>query len=152
VQLDQNLFRAFTYGSTTSFLDAVSATGYFIYETGPFTNEKLSSRTLTGAIDFRVGSPWSKTALVTGWGATDQKFTSSVTCAPAVGATNYPCGLLENYFTTSYIGLSHDFSSRLRAEGIIEDLRAWRTVPFSPIGSGIAQVLRPAGTVEFSYI
>jgi tetratricopeptide (TPR) repeat protein len=150
VQLDQNLFRAFTYGSTTSFLDAVSATGYFIYETGPFTNEKLSSRTLTGAIDFRVGSPWSKTALVTGWGATDQKFTSSVTCAPAVGATNYPCGLLENYFTTSYIGLSHDFSSRLRAEGIIEDLRAWRTVPFSPIGSGIAQVLRPAGTVEFS--
>lgn len=132
VQMNQNLFRLFTYVSTSSFFNAVSASGYVIHETGPFTESNLHSRTLAGAIDFRVGEPWGKTALVTGWGMNDQSFTPNN---------------IEDYYTASYIGLSHRFSNRLNIEALAEDLRTWRI--FGP-RSGIAQALRPAGTFTFS--
>lgn len=32
----------------------------------------------------------------------------------------------------------------------MEDLRAWRKVPFSPLGSAISQAIRPAGIVDFT--
>jgi tetratricopeptide (TPR) repeat protein len=131
-QMNQNLLRVFVYGSTSSFFNAVSASGYFIRESGPFTENNLHSRALTGAIDFRIGSPWGKTALVTGWGATDQLFTPHT---------------FEAYFTSSYIGLEHQFSHSINVRGLVEDLRAWRIVNTS---SAIAQSLRPAGTVSFS--
>ncbi|MEO6830220.1 MAG: tetratricopeptide repeat protein, partial [Acidobacteriaceae bacterium] len=131
-ELNQNLFRAFTYLSTSSFFNVVSVSGYGIYETGPFTESNLHSRTLAGALDFRVGSPWGKTALVTGWGASDQQFT--------------PNGV-ENYNTSSYIGLSRRFSKELSVEAIAEYLRAWRIVEPR---YGNAQALRPAATIEYS--
>jgi len=131
VQMNQNLFRTFAYMSTTSFFDAVSANGYLIYEFGPFTESNLHSRMLAGALNFRVGKPWAKTALVTGWGSSDQQFT--------------PNGI-ENYNTSSYIGLTHRFSPRWNAEAIVQDLRGWRTVG---VRSGNAQALRPAGEVDF---
>ena len=131
-QLNQNLFRVFTYLSTGSFFNAVSVDGYFIRETGPFTESNIHSRSLAGSIDFRVGEPWGKTALVTGWGSNDQQFTPVAT---------------ENYYTASYIGLTRRFSDRLNIEAVAEDLRAWRTVGAR---SGIAQALRPAATVDFS--
>ena len=130
--LNQNLFRVFTYFSTSSFFDAVAASGYALRESGPFTEEKLSSRNWTAAFDFRVGAPWAKTALVTGWGASDQLFNPN---------------RFENHYTSSYIGLEHRFSDRLRARAIVEDLRAWRTVANR---SGIAQDLRPEGTINFA--
>lgn len=132
LQMNQNLFRTFTYMSTSSFFNAVSASGFVIYEVGPFTESNLHSRALTGALDFRVGQPWSKTALVTGWGSNDQQFS--------------PVGI-EDYYTSSYIGLTHRFSDRLNIEAVVEDLRAWRVVKPN---SGIAQVLRPAGTFNFA--
>jgi tetratricopeptide (TPR) repeat protein len=132
VQLNQNLFRAFTYLSTSSFFNILSANAYVIYEFGPFTESNINSRALVGSLNFRVGQPWAKTALVTGWGSNDQQFT--------------PIGI-ENYNTSSYIGLSHRFSERLSAEAIVEDLRAWRVVG---IRSGNSQALRPAGTIDFS--
>lgn len=131
-QLDQNLFRAFTYVTTTSFFNAVSASGSVIYETGPFTNINEHSRGYGGAIDFRVGAPWGKNALVTGWAANDQQFT--------------PVGI-ENYYTSSYIGFERRFSNRLDIRAVAEDLRAWRVV--GP-NSGISQALRPAGEVNFA--
>ncbi len=138
VQLNQNLFRVFTYLTTSSFFNAVSAQGFFVYEAGPFTETPMYERTLTGAVKFRVGAPWSKTALITGWGSNDQKFTSQ------------PLGDIQNYYTSSYIGLTHRFSKKWNAEAIVEDLRAWRVVPYSPIHSAISQALRPAATVNFS--
>jgi tetratricopeptide (TPR) repeat protein len=138
VELNQNLFRVFTYFTTTSFLNAVSADGYFSYELGPFTEIPLNGKSLGAAINFRVGAPWSKTAMVTGWGLNDQKFTSQ------------QIGNSEDYFTSSYIGLTHRFSSHLNAEAIMEDRRAWRIVPFSPLHSAISQAIRPAGTIDFS--
>jgi hypothetical protein len=131
VQMNQNLFRVFTYMTTSSFFNALSASGYIIHEAGPFTESNLHSRTWSAALDFRVGAPWGKTTLVTGWGATDQFFTP----------VNF-----ENYYTSAYIGLEHRFSERLNARAVAEDLRSWRVVTAN---SGIAQNLRPAGMVDF---
>jgi tetratricopeptide (TPR) repeat protein len=132
VAMNQNLFRVFAYASTSSFFNAVSVTGYVIREGGPFTESNLHSQSLTGAIDFRVGRPWGKTALVTGWGASDQKF------SPATS---------EDYYTSSYLGVEHKFNERLNLRAVAEDLRAWRVVGAN---SGIAQNLRPAGTIDFT--
>jgi tetratricopeptide (TPR) repeat protein len=132
VQMDQNLFRQFAYVSSSSFFNALSFSGYVLHEAGPFIDSNLSSSSTTGAIDFRVGSPWGKTALVTGWGATDQLFKP----------TNF-----QNYYTSTYIGLDHRFSPRLDVRAVAEDLRAWRVVPPH---SAIAQDLRPSGNVDFS--
>jgi tetratricopeptide (TPR) repeat protein len=132
VAMNQNLFRVFTYMSTSSFFNAVSVSGYVMREAGPFTESNLSSRALIAAIDFRVGAPWGKTALVTGWGANDQKFTP----------VNY-----EDYLTSSYVGLERRFGERLNVRAVAEDLRAWRVVGSR---SGIAQNLRPAGSVDFT--
>jgi tetratricopeptide (TPR) repeat protein len=132
VAMNQNLFRVFAYASTSSFFNAVSVTGYVIREAGPFTESNLHSRSLTGAIDFRVGRPWGKTALVTGWGASDQKFSP----------VNF-----EDYYTSSYIGVDHKFGERLNLRAVAEDLRAWRVVGAN---SGIAQNLRPTGTIDFT--
>lgn len=132
VALNQNLFRIFTYAQTSSFFNAVSVSGYVLRESGPFTETNVHSRTLAGAIDFRVGQPWGKNALVTGWAASDQQFT--------------PVSI-HNYYTSSYIGWQRRFSNRLNARAVIEDLRAFRTVDTR---SGIAQAVRPAGTVDFA--
>lgn len=131
-QMNQNLFRVFLYGSTNSFFNAVSVSGYFIREAGPFTESSLRSRALTGAIDFRVGSPWGKTALITGWGANDLSFSPQP---------------YDSYFTSAYIGFEHAFSRRLSMRALAEDVRAWR---ITNAGSAYAQNLRPAGTIDFS--
>src|SRR6185312_17292614 len=55
VSMNQNLFRYFAYVSSSSFFDAVSFDGYFIRESGPFTETNLSSKTYAGGINFRVG-------------------------------------------------------------------------------------------------
>ena len=133
VEMNQNLLREFVYGSSSSFFNALSFSGYLIREAGPFTDSNISgmrSTATTGAIDFRVGSPWGRTALVTGWGATDQLFKP----------VNY-----QNYYTSSYIGLEHRFSERLNVRAMVEDLRAWRAVPPN---TAIAQDLRPAASFD----
>ena len=107
--LNQNIFRVFTYLSTSSFFNTISASGYVLRRERPIhRNEPLHSRTLTAGVDFRVGAPWGRTALVTGWGANDQLFTP----------TNF-----ENYYTSSYVGLERHFTSRLDVRAIAEDLR-----------------------------
>jgi tetratricopeptide (TPR) repeat protein len=131
VQMNQNLFRAFAYVSSSSFFNVISFSGYVIHEAGPFTESNLHSRSLTGAVDFRVGAPWGKTTFVTGWGMSDQLFSP----------VNY-----EDYYTSAYAGIEHRFSPRVNFRAIAEDLRAWRTVGTN---SGIAQDLRPAGTIDF---
>ncbi|MGB6689213.1 MAG: tetratricopeptide repeat protein [Terracidiphilus sp.] len=139
VQLNQNLFRVFTYMTTSSFFNALSVSGYVIREAGPFTESNLHSRALIGAVDFRVGAPWGKTAFVTGWGSNDQLFTPE---------------RYENYYTSSYAGIERHFGSRLDVRAVAEDVRAWRVVAIRPgtigIKGGIAQDLRPAGTIDFT--
>ncbi len=132
VQMNQNLFRQFLYMSTSAFFNMVSVSGYAIREAGPFTKSTQHSRQLAGALNFRVGRPWGKTALVTGWGASDQQF------APVFS---------EDYYTSAYLGLECRVSQRLKFTAVAEDLRAWRV-----FGGkwAIAQALRPAGSVQFA--
>jgi hypothetical protein len=130
--MNQNLFREFLYVSSSSFFDALSCSGYVIHEGGPFTESDLNSSAVTEALDFRVGAPWGNTALVTGWGRNDQKFSP----------VNY-----QDYLTSAYVGFERRFSRRLNVRAVAEDLRAWRVVGTS---SGIAQSLRPAGTIDFT--
>lgn len=131
-QMNQNLLRLFLYGSTNSFFNAVSMSGYVIREAGPFTESNLHSNALTGALDFRIGSPWGSNALITGWGATNVRYTPQT---------------YQAYFTSSYIGFEHRFSQRMDLRALLEDIRAWRIVGQN---SGIAQNLRPAATFQFS--
>jgi predicted Zn-dependent protease len=132
VQMNQNLFRQFLYLSTSSFFNMVSVTGFAIHESGPFTESAQHSRDLAGAINFRLGRPWGKTALTTGWGATDQRFTAVVS---------------ENYYTSAYLGIEHQVSKKLTFAIVAKDQRAWRVKGSS---YAIAQALLPAGSVEFT--
>ena len=132
VAMNQNLFRVFTYMSTSSFFNVVSVSGYVARESGSFTESNLHSQAVSAAVDFRAGAPWGKTALLTGWGSSDQQF------SPVH---------FEDYLTSSYLGIERRFGERLKVRLVAEDLRAWRVVGTK---SGIAQNLRPAGTVDFT--
>jgi tetratricopeptide (TPR) repeat protein len=133
IDMDQNLFRQFVYMSTSSFGNMVSLSGYAIHESGPFINlAGMHSSDRAASLEFRVGRPWGKTALVTGWGARDDQFS--------------PVDR-EFYYTSSYIGVEQKVSERLRVRAVAEDLRSWR-VELNDYA--IAQALRPAGSVEYS--
>jgi tetratricopeptide (TPR) repeat protein len=129
--MNQNLFRQFLYVSTNSFFNWVSVNASGIHESGPFTDQHLHSRDLSGSVEFTVGRPWSRTALLTGYSARDLLFRPTI----------------EEYFNTaSYIGLQRRFGSRITAAILAEDLRSWRVQ-----GSryAIAQALLPGGRFEF---
>jgi hypothetical protein len=61
--MNQNLFRLYSYVSTSSFFNVISGTGFLMHETGPFTQSGQNSHELAAKVDFRVGAPWGKTAL-----------------------------------------------------------------------------------------
>jgi hypothetical protein len=130
--MNQNLFRAYSYMSTSSFFNLISATGFLMRESGPFTESGQSSRELAAKVDFRVGAPWGKTALLTGWGVDDLLFRKAY---------------IEYYFTSSYVGFEHRFSPRLDLKALAEYVRSWRIYQNR---WGIAQTLRPAGSIDFS--
>jgi tetratricopeptide (TPR) repeat protein len=132
VDMNQNLFRQFVYMSTSSFFNIVSVSGYAIREAGPFTESAQHSRDLAGALNFRVGRPWGKTALLTGWGARDDRFTPVIS---------------EDYYTSAYLGIERRVSERISFTVIAEDLRAWRV---QGPNFAIAQAIRPAGSVHFA--
>jgi tetratricopeptide (TPR) repeat protein len=132
-EMNQNLFRQFLYMQTSSFFDWVSVSGYAVREAGPFTRQgHQHSRDLSGALDFRVGRPWARTAFVTGWGARDEQF------GPIIR---------EFYYTSTYGGVEERISDRLRIRAVGEYLRSWR-VELSQYAVG--QAVRPAGSVEYS--
>ncbi|HUY93846.1 MAG TPA: tetratricopeptide repeat protein [Terracidiphilus sp.] len=132
-EMNQNLFRMFTYMTTSSLFNAISISGYVIREAGPFTESNLSSKQFTAAVDFRIGSPWGRTALLTGWGENKQTFSP----------VNF-----RNYYTSSYIGVQRRFGDHLDVRAMLEDLRSWRVVG---LNSGIAQNLRPNIWLNYSF-
>jgi tetratricopeptide (TPR) repeat protein len=130
--MNQNLFRQFVYMSTSSFFNMVSVSGYAIREAGPFTENNLNSRDLSGAVDFRVGRPWGKTFLLTGWGARDEQFNPVIR---------------EFYYTSVYGGIERRVSNWFTFRAVAEHLRSWRV---EGPQFAIAQALRPAGTVQLT--
>ena len=125
VQMDQNIFRQFVYVSSSPIGNWLSFSGDLIREAGPFTEQHLHSRDFSGSVEFRVGRPWGKTALITGYKGRDVLF------GPAVH---------EFYETSDYGGLQRKFGQKVTLTGIAEYLRAWRVEGRSWV---IAQTLRP---------
>ena len=123
--MNQDLFRQFVYVASSPIGNWLSFSGNLIREAGPFTEENLHSRDLSGALDFRVGQPWSKSALLVGYSGRDLLFGPSVH---------------EYYQTISYAGLQRAFGSHIHATAVAEFLRAWRVEGNQ---YAIAQTLRP---------
>ena len=132
VFMNQNLFRQFVYVASSSIENWVSFSGNLIREAGPFTDYSLHSRDLSGAVDFRVGRPWGKTFLLTGYSGRNLLFTPSVSHVYAAET--------EYYQAISYAGLERQFGSRIRASAAAEFLRAWR---IENLAYATAQTLRP---------
>lgn len=131
VQMNQNLFRQFVYMSTNSFWNWISVNGNAYHESGPFTLQHMSSRDLGANLEFRVGRPWGKTALVTGYSVRDLQF--------------HP--LPREFFeTSSYAGVSRKFGSRADLTVLAEYLRSWRVQDQSYV---LGQAARPA--VRFNF-
>jgi hypothetical protein len=129
--MDQNLFRQFMYLSTSSFFNIISVQGFAIHESGPFSHQHLRSRDLVGRLDFRIGTPWGKTALITGYGVRDLQF------SPVIR---------EFYYTSSYAGIERKVNDKLSIKAVAEYIRAWRV---EVQRYAIAQALRPAASVEY---
>src|SRR5947209_20122404 len=71
LDMNQNLFRQFLYVYSSPFFNWLSFSGSAMHEAGPFTERNLHSRDLAAKIDFVVGRPWDKTALLTGYSVRD---------------------------------------------------------------------------------
>ena len=131
VDLNQNLFRQFVYASSNSFGNWLSVRGSAYHESGPFTDRNLNSKDLGAHLEFTVGRPWGRTALITGYSVRDLQFSP----------------LVREYFTTStYAGVQHQFGQRFKMTVLGEYLRAWRV---QDLTFATAQTMRPAA--EFNY-
>jgi tetratricopeptide (TPR) repeat protein len=123
--MNQNLFRQYLYLATSPIGNWLSVSGDLIHEAGPYTEQTLHSRDTSAAVDFRLGRPWGKTALLTGYSARDLLFGPSVH---------------EYYQTVTYAGVQRAFGPRFHASAAAEFLRAWRV---EATNYAIAQTLRP---------
>jgi tetratricopeptide (TPR) repeat protein len=131
VDMNQDLFRQYLYLYTSPFANWVSVNGSLIREAGPYTEQNLHSRDAAGRIQFQVGRPWGRTALLTGYEGRDVLFRP----------------LIREYYTTdSYVGIQRKFASAWKAAILAEYLRSWRVQDAS---FAIAQALRPGFRLDY---
>ena len=100
---NQNLFRQFVYVNSSSFGNWLSFNASLYHEAGPFTatGYKLDSNDVGTTLQFTVGRPWGKTALITGYTRRDLTFSP----------------LVRQFFTTStYAGLQRKFWTKTHGE------------------------------------
>jgi len=131
VGMNQNLFRQYLYLSTNSLFNWVTIRGSAIHESGPFTEQNLSSRDFSANLEFTVGRPWGNTALIAGYGVRDLLF--------------HPFDR-EYYSTSTYAGIQRRFGQRWTVTVLAEYLRSWRVENNL---YGIAQALLPGGRFDF---
>lgn len=137
VQMNQNLFRQFIYMTSSPFGNWLTVRGGLIHEAGPFTEENLSSKELVGNIEFTVGRPWGKTALVTGYSGRDLQFHGNPNGGPPPSNNLYS----EFYTTASYVGVQRKFGDKFRMTVVGEYIRTWQTQR-NDFATG--QAMRPA--------
>jgi hypothetical protein len=130
--MNQNLFRQFLYLYTSSFGNWVSVSGSLIREAGPFTERNLHSRDAAAHLDFTVGRPWGKTALITGYAVRDVLFRPLVR---------------EYYSTDAYAGIQQKVGSNLRLSVFADYVRSWRVQDSNWAN---AQYLRPAFDMKYT--
>jgi tetratricopeptide (TPR) repeat protein len=131
VELNQNLFRQFVYMTSNSLGNWLQIQGEAFHEAGPFTERDLSSSEKGARIQFTVGRPWGRTALLTEYAIRDLQFDPLVR---------------EFWTTTTGVGIQHQFGEKLKVTIWGEYIRSWRTQDTS---FWIAQAMRPAG--QFTY-
>jgi tetratricopeptide (TPR) repeat protein len=132
LDMNQNLFRQFLYFSTNPFMNWLTVSGSVIHETGPFTEQDLHSRDVVASVAFKVGHPWGKTALITGYGVHDVLF------RPAIR---------EYYSTDAYLGLERRIGTRIQFAVLADYIRAWEVQGYD---YAIAQAVRPAARFEYN--
>jgi len=132
---DQNLFRQFVYANSSSFGNWLSFNASLYHEAGPFTatGYKLDSSDVGTTLQFTVGRPWGKTALITGYTRRDLTFSP----------------LVRQFFTTStYGGIQRKFlDQELTASVLAEYIRAFRV---QDTFWATAHILRPVGTIQYN--
>jgi len=131
VDVDQNLFRQFVYLSSSPLFNALTIRGQAYHEAGPFTLQHLSSGEQGARIDFTVGRPWGKNALVTGYTIRDLQFNPVVS---------------EFFSTSSYIGFQRQVGRKFTVTPIVEMIRSWRV---EAPQYARAEAFVPAGTFEY---
>ena len=130
-EIDQNLFRQDVYLSTSSFFNWLALRGSAFHESGGFTLRSLNSTDTGATLEWTVGRPWGKTALLTGWSARDLKFNP----------------LIREFYTTStYAGLERKFGRKLTLDILGEYIRAWRVQDRTYV---TAQALAPGARFEY---
>jgi len=131
--LNQNLFRQFLFLSTSSFFNWLSISGSAVHETGPFIDKDLHSRDASANLNFRVGRPWGKTAMLTGYGVRDILFRP----------------FIREYFTTDmYAGVQRKFGKDLQLTVMGSYIRSWRVEGSNYV---IAQAIRPVAQAEYKF-
>ena len=131
VDMNQDLFRQYLYLYTSPFGNWVSVNASAIREAGPFTEQNLHSRDAAATVEFQVGRPWGRTALLTGYEVRDLLFRP----------------LIREYYTTdSYLGVQHKFGTAWRAAVLAEFLRSWRV---QDADFAVAQALRPGFRLDY---
>lgn len=131
IQMDQNLFRQFVHVSTNSFLNWISMRASAFHESGPFTGRQLSSREVGARIEFVVGRPWGRTALLTSYQVRDLQFTPVIS---------------EFFSTTTSIGLQRQFGEKLTVAILGDYIRSWRV---QDLTFALAQAMRPGAELNY---
>jgi tetratricopeptide (TPR) repeat protein len=128
--VNQNLFRQFVHLSTSAIGNWVTVRGNAFHEAGDFTNRRLSSQEVGASLEFTVGRPWGRTALVTGYTVRDLQFEP----------------LIREFFSTSsYVGVQRRFGRGTRVRLLGEYIRSWRV---QDLNFATAQALRPVLDAE----
>jgi len=129
--VNQNLFRQFLYVSSTPLFNALTIRGQAYQEAGPFTLQHLSSGEKGARIDFTVGRPWGKNALVTGYTVRDLQFNPVIS---------------EFFSTSSYLGFQRKFGQKFTFTPMVQMIRSWRV---EGLQFARAEAFMPAGSFEY---
>ena len=129
--VNQNLFRQFLYVASTPLFNALTIRGQAYHESGPFTLQHLSSGEKGARIDFTVGRPWGKNALVTGYTIRDLQFNPVIS---------------EFFTTSSYLGFQRKFGQKLTVTPMVQMIRSWRV---EGLQFARAEAFMPAGSFEY---
>lgn len=109
--LNQELFRQYLYLTSSSLFQWLTIRGNAVHESGPFSEQNLSSRDLGATVEFEVGRPWGHNSLITGYSVRDLLF--------------HP--LQREFFTTAtWVGWTHKFGDTTTLTGLGKYIRSWR--------------------------
>ena len=131
--LNQNLFRQYLYLTSSPLFQWLTIRGNAVHESGPFTEQNLSSRDVGATVEFEVGRPWGHNSLVTGYSVRDLLF--------------HP--LPREFFTTAtWVGWEHKFGDKASLTGLGKYIRSWRV---QDRNFAFAQAFIPGARLDYKF-